>query len=193
MKTTIVAAYDPISRTIADGGEILVYFTKPERGFRKSREYHPVILGGKAFRRLLRDHGGPIPERTNIVISSTLQEWSPNLPLPLKKNRNPHWFATKYNAAPLGVVIRPTIEEALKYAGTVSEEAIIAGGTSRYEETMARANRLEITEVHDTPVEGKKKFPEINPIEWRKKYMERQNGYSFVTYIRVASLLDKLD
>lgn len=190
MKTVIVAAYNPEDRTIENHGKILKYFTEDDRGFRNSRENHPVIMGGKTFRTLLRGHGGPVPERTNIVVSPRLKEWfKPVEGLPrLTSDASADYFARVYNMAPFGVVVRTTIETALEYAETISDKVFIAGGTSRYGETMSLADRLEITEVPNL-APGDKKFPVISPIEWQEIYRELKNGHSFVTYNRIANLL----
>ena len=214
MKAVIVAAYNPETRAIENHGKVLRYFSEPSRGARLSREDYPVIIGGKTARTLLDHNSGLIPERTNIVVSSTLREWFKpqrnlrNLPPEgLNDKTAAGYFAREHNMAPLGVVVVPTIERALAYVeGTngekgISEKVFIAGGTSRYGETMSLADRLEITEVHK-PITGDKFFPEIDPRIWYRLYgetkadkiVDEKTGeetlemYTFVTYIKRSAL-----
>ncbi len=182
MKKVIVAAYDPNSRVIENHGKINRYFSEDKRGFRDSRSYHPVIMGGKTFRLLMENSGTQIPGRPNIIVSDHMEEWyQPHEELEECLSLND--WSTKRLVAPLGIAVCRTIEEALEVAEKISDKVFIAGGQTFYDIMMPHADRLEITEIH-RPIQGDRVFPDINPDEWQEVYRELKNGHSFVTYVR---------
>lgn len=195
MKKVIVAAYNPDNRVIENHGKINRYFSENKRGFRDSRAYHPVIMGGKTFRLLMENSGTQIPGRPNIIVSDHMKEWyqPPREELGIAPTLEEgkimlREWSTKRLIAPLGIAVRRTIEEALEVAETISDKVFIAGGQTFYDIMMPHADRLEITEIHK-PVQGDRVFPDINPAEWQEVYRELKNGHSFVTYVRKRELL----
>jgi hypothetical protein len=76
---------------------------------------------------------------------------------------------------------------------------MVVGGGDIYRQTMARADRLEITHV-DVDVDGDTVFPEIDPAQWRESRSEqgasdqglsdRHYGYRFVSYERRGPIRD---
>lgn len=106
---------------------------------------HPVVMGRRTFLAL---GGKPLAGRTNIVVS-----------------RDPGF------AAP-GTVVAPTLHDALAAAhGDALRRGaaaiMVGGGGGIYAATIAIAERLEITRVHDTP-EGDTVFPAIDRGRWRE-------------------------
>jgi dihydrofolate reductase len=126
---------------------------------------HHVIMGRKTFESLPQ----PLPGRTNIVITRDASYGAPD-----------------------GVIVVDKIDRALELAKN-DDEVFILGGAEIYAQTLHRANRMYITEVH-ADVEGDTKFPEFdNVVEWkladREDYeADEKNEYpfSFLTYERVA-------
>jgi dihydrofolate reductase len=127
----------------------------------------PVIMGRKTFASI----GRPLPGRTNIVVT-----------------RDPGF------AAP-GVVVAPSLEaahaialgDALRRGAT---EIAVIGGADIFAQWMDRADRLEITEVHATPV-GDTRLSVIDRAVWREAARLRQTAtpadssdFTYVTYIR---------
>jgi dihydrofolate reductase len=104
----------------------------------------PVIMG----RRTLRAIGNPLPNRSNIVLTS-----------------DPGFRAE-------GVHVVTSLERALNFARAeakrlgADEIAIIGGGTL-YAETLPRADRLYVTEVHARP-QGDVCFPAFDRSKWRE-------------------------
>jgi dihydrofolate reductase len=126
----------------------------------------PVIMGRLTYESM----GGPLKGRTNIVLSS-----------------NPNYKAE-------GAIVVTNLDQALALAAKdgASEIAII-GGNVVFAETLPRASRLEITEVHGTP-EGDAYFPPFDRKEWKevmrdgpKQGPKDSLPYTFVTYERAAS------
>jgi dihydrofolate reductase len=127
----------------------------------------PVVMGRLTYESM----GGPLKGRTNIVLSS-----------------NPNYKAE-------GAIVVTTLDQALALAAedaakNNTDEIAIIGGNVVFAETLPRASRLEITEVHGTP-EGDAYFPPFDRGEWKEVARDgpRQGPkdslpYTFVTYER---------
>jgi dihydrofolate reductase len=128
----------------------------------------PVIMGRRTFDSIGRK---PLPGRPNIVLT-----------------RDPEFRAAGVTvAADLDAAIRLAEQEAARLE--VDEIAII-GGSALYAETLPRALRLYLTEVHAAP-EGDTRFPEIDRTQWREIARDGPHqdpgeacAYSFVTLER---------
>ena len=83
-------------------------------------------------------------------------------------------------AAP-GAEVAHSLPEALLIAGDT--EVFIAGGGQVYEQTIAVANRLVITEV-DLEPEGPVTFPQIDLQQWHEESRRTQDGLAWVEYRR---------
>ncbi len=110
----------------------------------------PLVIGRKTFELI----GRALPGRDTIVVT-----------------RDPTF-------APSGVLVAPDIDAALDLAAeragaTGADEIIIGGGAEIYAQTIARANRLFITEV-GLDAEGETRFPPIDPHAWRE--ITRETG-----------------
>jgi dihydrofolate reductase len=127
----------------------------------------PVVMGRKTFDSLKR----PLPGRTNIVLTRDVD----------------------FRAA--GAVVATSFETASAVAHgdalrrNVDEIAVI-GGSDIYAQWMDMAGRLEITEVHASPV-GEARFAAIDKDTWREVLRERHPAgpddsaeFSYVTYRR---------
>jgi len=137
------------------------------RYFKRITMGKPVVMGRKTFESI----GRPLPGRTNIVIT-----------------RNP-----AYRAREIKVV--SSLDEALSLAAHIAriegaEEVVVIGGAEIYRESIPRADRLYLTEVH-ADVEGDAVLPEIDWSAWREVSRERHPAqapnpydYSFVCYER---------
>jgi dihydrofolate reductase len=99
----------------------------------------PLIMGRKTWESLPKR---PLPGRKNILI--TRQK--------------------KYQAE--GAVVVPDTISALAAAGEVEEICVIGGGEI-FENFLAKADRIYLTEV-DLEVEGDTLFPAIDPGQWQE-------------------------
>lgn len=127
----------------------------------------PVVMGRKTYLSI----GKPLPGRTNIVVT---RDAAFNVP---------------------GVVSTATLDDALTAArGDAlrrgADSIVMIGGTEVFQQTMALADRLEITHVHTKP-EGDATFPHIDPKLWRETARNEcpagpqdDAAVSFVTYER---------
>ena len=99
--------------------------------------------------------GRPLPGRRTVVVT-----------------RQPDWSAD-------GVEVVHTLEEALKYEGDLS----VAGGGEIYRQALPYADRLELTEVDQSPT-GDVTFPELTPADWTETARDQHDGFAFVTFRR---------
>jgi len=127
---------------------------------------HHVIMGRKTFDEIGRK---PLPGRPHIIISRAAIDPQPNL------------------------VSVTSTEAALAAIPHTEEEAFILGGAEIFRQTIHRADRMYITQVH-ADVPGDTFFPEFDDVsEWR--LVDREDfeadakndyPYSFLTYDRAG-------
>ncbi|GHU09769.1 dihydrofolate reductase [Spirochaetia bacterium] len=123
----------------------------------------PCIMGRKTWESLPRR---PLPNRTNIVISTTLT--SSNI-----------------------VEVFSSLQAALDYC-TVScsgkPKLFICGGSSVYREAVKIADRIELTLVH-RHYDGDAFFPDIfSDNTWVETSAVHHEGFSFLSLVKNASL-----
>jgi len=112
----------------------------------------PVVMGRKTWDSLPKK---PLPERTNIVVT-----------------RQPGWKAE-------GAIAASSLDDALAKAAQAAEVMVI-GGAEIYRAALAKAQRIELTEVH-RPFEGDAFFF-FEREGWREVAREEhatQDGLSF--------------
>ncbi|MFI5730616.1 dihydrofolate reductase [Kribbella sp. NPDC051587] len=99
--------------------------------------------------------GRPLPGRRTVVVT-----------------RQPDWSAD-------GVQVVHTLEEALKQDGDV----YVAGGGEIYRQALPYADRLELTEVDQSPA-GDVTFPAFDRSDWTETTRDPRDGFTFVSYQR---------
>ena len=165
---TIIAAIAE-NNAIGLKGKLLYWLPADLRRFKALTTGHTIIMGRKTFESLPK---GALPNRRNIVLSRSKQDYP-------------------------GAESFPSLTEALaacnlplKEAGG-SEEVYIIGGASVYAEALPLADRLCLTEVHDTPAEADAFFPAFNRDEWVVAFLEKHekdekhdHDYDFIDYVR---------
>lgn len=126
--------------------------------FKKLTLGYPIIMGRKTFESI----GRPLPGRINIIVS-----------------RNNY-------AAPEECKVTRSLESAIELCADY-DEAFFIGGAELYQQALAYAERLYLTEIH-TEIEGDAWFPEFSKDEWietaREPHNDAEYQYSFVTYCR---------
>ena len=118
---------------------------------------HTVIMGRKTYESI----GRLLPNRENIIVSTTLQSIE-------------------------GAWVVSSLKEALQKA--TGDEIFIIGGARLYQEALPLAEQIEITKVHVSP-EGDTYFPAVDWSQyeeiWRKEYDGSADGVpdcTFLTY-----------
>jgi dihydrofolate reductase len=143
MKIVLVAAVGE-NNVIGYAGQLPWRLKSDLQHFRQVTLNRPVIMGRKTYESI----GKPLKGRTNIVLTRDLGLIAP------------------------GAVLATSLEAALAIARQDAakrgvDEIMVIGGSDVFADTMARADRLEITHVHAAP-EGDTFFPPIDPALWRE-------------------------
>jgi dihydrofolate reductase len=105
--------------------------------FKQLTTGHYIIMG----RKTLESMNGPLPNRTNVVIT-----------------RQPNYTHE-------GCIIVNSLDEALD-ACPQNEEVFIIGGGEIYKQSIAKADKIELTRVLGISPDADAYFPEIDSDEW---------------------------
>jgi dihydrofolate reductase len=144
---------------IGNGDSIPWRLPEDQRRFKTMTMGKPMIMGRKTFDSL----PGMLPGRRHIVLT-----------------RDHDWEAD-------GVEIADSIESALKTAN--APHIAVIGGAEIYKAFLDKADRIELTEVHISPV-GDTRMPSFDATIWEETAREDHDakngkpGYSFVTLKR---------
>ncbi|MFC0603902.1 dihydrofolate reductase [Winogradskyella pulchriflava] len=159
--TIIVAAGE--DNAIGKDNDLIWHLSDDLKRFKNLTSGHHIIMGRKTFESFPK----PLPNRTHIVITRQ----------------------SDYNA-PSGVIVVNNLEDALDAARTDNQPFIIGGGEI-YKQSLALANKLEITRVHATFKNADTFFPEIDESKWQEvsrtaHEADEKHAYafSFITYRR---------
>lgn len=147
---------------IGNDGEMPWHLPADLKHFKRTTMGHPVIMGRRTYESITADINGPLPGRTNIVLS----------------RRSPE--------VPDSVVVVDSIEAAVAAASAVdgdTETVYVIGGATVYEQFLPRADRLLLTEIEST-YEGDTTFPDWDRSQWQKVTRDRRDGFAFVEYHR---------
>ena len=132
----IVAVADNLA--IGKNNELLWHISDDLKRFKKLTTGNNIIMGKRTFLSL---PNGPLPNRTNIVISDKAGE--------------------SFDACKMAY----SIEEAIELMDDNKENFIIGGGMI-YKQFLPLANKLYLTRVHQS-FDADTFFPEINMDEWQ--------------------------
>jgi dihydrofolate reductase len=150
---------------IGADGEMPWHYPADLQQFKRKTTGHPVILGRTTFETIVDRIGGPLPDRTNVVLSASDPE------------------------VPEGVVVAEGIEEALAAAReTETGMAYVVGGQSVYEQFLPRADRLVLTRIPEA-YRGDTYWPGHDEDRWVETGRERLGeGLAVVTYRRPSDV-----
>jgi len=149
---------------IGRDGEMPWHYPADLAHFKETTMGHPVIVGRRTYEAIAARLGGPLPGRTNIVLTRSGVD------------------------VPEAVVVAGSVEDALAAGAEAAAEAgvetvYVAGGASVYEQLRPRADRLVVTEVPESP-DGDTFFPEFDRDSWAEAAREERDELTFVTYER---------
>ena len=164
MRVTLIAAVAE-NGVIGKDGAMPWHYPEDLAHFREVTMGHPVVMGRVTFESIVSRIDGPLPGRTNVVLT-----------------RSPDRLDTEHPA----VTAATTVEEALELAGSEDDEVFVAGGASVYEQFLSVADRLVLTEIHES-YDGDTAFPEWDEDDWTEIARDDREGLSFVTYCRRES------
>ena len=156
---TIIAAVVK-NRAIGYQNKLLYWLPNDLKRFKQLTTGHTIIMGRNTYDSLPK---GALPNRRNVVLSRTVKE------LP-------------------GCDVYPSLKAALQSCKP-DEDVFIIGGAHVYEQALALADRLCLTEVDDTPAEADAFFPDYSKwhVEWKEEHEKDERhafNYAFVDYVR---------
>ncbi len=165
---TIIAAVAR-NRAIGQENKLIYWLPNDLKRFKALTSGHTIVMGRKTFESLPK---GALPNRRNVVISrgDSVQNWRSD------------------DGATTLEVFR-SLDEALKSCRP-DEDIYVIGGASVYEQAMAVADRLCLTEIDDVPEQADAFFPDystgwhITQKEAHPKDERHAFEYAFTDYER---------
>ena len=131
----IVVAMSRFTRTIGNKDKLLWHIPADLKRFKSLTMGHPVIMGKKTFTSIVGYLNGPLPGRTNIVLTRDLHYTYP------------------------GVKVAHSLEEGIEIAKSEHPNEIhIGGGAELYKQALPLVSKLHVTWVDDQPI-GDTFFP----------------------------------
>jgi len=153
---------------IGKGGKLPWHIPADLQFFKRVTLGKPVVMGRKTYDSI----GRPLPRRTNIVVT-----------------RDPHWQAEGVMVArDLATAFALAYEEAHR---TGSDEISVIGGADIYRQSLGRADRIYLTEIH-ADFAGDTLLNLNLGSSWRESSRERHEAeggapaFSFVVLDRTA-------
>jgi len=161
-KVCITVAVSATNRAIGKEGKLLWHIPDDMKRFKQLTMGHPVIMGRKTFDSIVSYIGGPLPGRTNMVV-------------------------TRSNLCIDGALVYHSLEDALTAARAIDDTEIhIGGGSEIYSQALPHTDRLYLTLVHDTK-DADTYFPDFSTFTKEIEREEREhNGlrYTWLTLER---------
>ncbi|MFC7155133.1 dihydrofolate reductase [Halomarina halobia] len=148
---------------IGADGDMPWHYPADLRRFKRLTTGHPVVMGRRTYESIAARLGGPLPDRTNVVLT------------------------TRELDLPEGTVRAGSIEEALdaarEAAAGADDVVFVVGGATVYEQFLPRADRMYLTELRAT-YEGDTRFPEWDRDAWCEVDRDDRGEFAFVEYER---------
>ena len=146
---------------IGDDGGMPWHYPADLQHFKQTTTGHPVVMGRLTYESIVTDLGTPLPNRTNVVLS------------------------TRDLDLPEGAVHADSLSRALSLARDApgGDTVYVVGGATVYEQFFDRADAMVLTEVPESP-DGDTEFPAFDAEEWVETDRTTAGELSFVTYER---------
>lgn len=148
------------NRAIGFQNKLIYWLPNDLKRFKALTTGHTIIMGRNTFLSLPK---GALPNRRNVVLSRTQTDFP-------------------------GCDTYSSLEEALNNC-TPNEDIYIIGGAAVYQQALAIADRLCLTEIDDIPEQADAFFPDYS--EWKEAWREEhkkdekhEHDFAFVDYVR---------
>ncbi len=142
------------NRVIGKDNKLPWHISDDLKNFKKLTSGNVVIMGRKTFESI----GKPLPNRVNIVISSSMLETD-------------------------GIIVCHDIPSALEKARSYNKEIFIIGGATIYQQTIPWADRMYLSYVKGD-YDGDAFFPQYDESQWRVETREDFPDFDLVTYVK---------
>ncbi len=155
------------NRVIGADGAMPWHYPADLAHFKRLTVGHPVIVGRATYESIAARIGGPLPDRTSVVLTTR---------------------DIDDGDLPVGAVVANDLAEAVSRAAADAAERgaeaiYVIGGATVYEQLLDRADRMVLTEVPERP-EGDTRFPSWDEGAWTAVDRETDGDLAFVTYER---------
>ena len=157
---TVIAAVAE-NNALGKENQLLWHLPDDFKRFKTLTSGHYIIMGRKTFESFPKS----LPNRTHVIISR------------------------QANYQPEGCIVVNSLEQAIE-ACPKTEEVFIIGGGEIYRQSIAVADKLDLTKVHAT-FEADTYFPEVDLSEWQLVFEEyhpkderHDFAFTFQTYLR---------
>jgi dihydrofolate reductase len=163
LNINIIVAID-LHNAIGKNNQLLWHLPADLKNFKALTTNKTVIMGRKTYDSI----GKPLPNRTNIVITSQL------------------------NLIKEGVVVVNSLEQALEFAYKENNDIFVIGGAMIYEMALPFCNKLFITKVQTLKKDADTFFPDIDFSDWKEIQSlhfsaneKNEFDFDFIEYERV--------
>lgn len=151
----LVVAYD-LNRLIGQNNQLPWHYKEDLKYFKKVTLNQTVLMGRKTYASILKSLNGPLPNRDNVVLSTTL------------------------------VDDRVTVISDLEsYVKTAQTDIYVIGGASIYAQTLPLCDRLYITHIEKT-FTGDTFFPAWSSDDFTLMTERQSGELRFAVYERVS-------
>lgn len=164
---SIIVAFTKNNRAIGKNNTLPWHISDDLKRFKELTTGNVVIMGKNTYLSIVNMLGKPLPNRENIVISSSLDK----------------------STLPNEVHLAKTFNEAIDLSKRLGEKVFIIGGQQVYETAIndTRINEILAT-VIEKDVDGDAFFPNIDTNDWEiidiKDGENSEINYQFITYRR---------
>ena len=150
------------NRELGKGGKLLWHIPDDLKRFKRLTKGHPIIMGRKTFESIVGYVGGPLPDRTNIVVT-----------------RNPDVYRDLRNP---DILVAGSLEEAIDIAKQQpgADEIHIGGGAELYKQALPMIDKLYLTLI-DAEGEADSFFPPYEHL-FAKKVFEEECEWNGLKY-----------
>ncbi len=142
------------NRVIGKNNKLPWHIADDLKNFKKLTSGNVVVMGRKTFESI----GKPLPNRINIVISSSMSETE-------------------------GIIVCHGVPSALEKARSYNKEIFIIGGATIYQQTIPWADRMYLSYVKGD-YDGDAFFPQYDESQWRVEKREDFPDFELVTYVK---------
>ena len=138
MKKPLITAVVAIgkNRELGKGGKLLWHIPDDLKRFKRLTTGHPIIMGRKTFESIVGYIGGPLPGRTNIIVTRQANKFIADNPyLLIRANKQ---IVGHTNSSPQdGVIVVSSVEEGIEKAKELDAKEIhIGGGAEIYKQAL---------------------------------------------------------
>ncbi len=145
------------NRELGLRNKLLWHIPEDLKRFKALTKGHPIIMGRKTFESIVSYVGGPLPERTNIVLT-----------------HDPLWHYK-------GAIVAHSLDEAIVKARQLDAEEIhIGGGAELYAQALPMIEKLYLT-IIDAEADADSFFPPYEK-EFTKKIFEESHEWNALKY-----------